>query len=138
MPTTIYPGTAAYVELPQGEYTFDSWALTLTSDKADVSDYDRIASRFLPGATFGAVTLGGPFSTNDGASPQGLGMISGSSYDVTLGLTDAVGVVVNVQVEVSRIVVDVHGVARVEVAGVVNNDFLIDPDVVFLFDDALV
>lgn len=145
MATDIYPGTLAYVELPQGRYTFDGYTITTTTEKADVTNFDRVAAKWLPGSTFGAVALSGPLTTDTAATPQGVGLIAGNEYSITFGLggwdvdagtaDDTVTVTLTVLVESARVVQSVGGVARVEVSGVVNSDFLADADVQFLLDE---
>ncbi len=132
--STVYPGNAAYVELPQGRYTFDAYAITLTTEKSDATDFNRVTAKWLPGASFGSVVLSGPFSTDQTATPQGLGLLSGNEYPIIFGLSEDIGVSLNIQVETCRITNRVSDVARVEVAGVVNSDFLSSNEIVFLFD----
>lgn len=120
------PGKEAYVTVDGFTKTFDEWTFEKSSDKADVSDYDRVAARWLPGLVVAQVTMSGPYTVED------LGMMEGSEYDVVLGITTTFGLPVTVLVTSIRIKTAVRGVARTEVAGVVNSDFFTDPVIVTL------
>lgn len=124
MSVTYAPGTEAYVTLPHGDYTFDSWVLDTVSDAADVSDYERVSARWLPGLVSGTITLSGPYSVNSEYTPQGLGMVVGTEYEITLGLNDTIGVPVTVLVRGIKVGQAVRGIGRVDVTGVVNSDLL--------------
>jgi len=128
----VYAGTLAYVELPGGGYTFDSWTLDLSCETADVSDYRRTAARFLGGLPVASISLSGPYSRNTSNTPQGLGMVPRFEYAITLGLSPFIGILVTVLVRSVRVTHTVRGVARTEVTGVVNDDFLSNPVVIDL------
>lgn len=123
---TFAAGKQAYVTVNDDEKTFDEWAMDLASDKADVSNFDRQSALWIAGLPTGNVSLSGPYSV------QALGMLPGLEYDVVLGVTPLYGIVVTVLVEHVRPKAQVKGVVRVEVTGVVNSDFLIEPTIVSL------
>lgn len=123
------------MSLPQGTYTFDAYTITLTADKANVSDVDRSAARWLPGLVSGSVVMSGTYSTNTDVSPQGLGLVSGNEYSVRFALSDDVGVTFSVQIETCRITQRVNDVAKVEAMGVINSDFLADGELIDLLDE---
>lgn len=111
-------GKVAYCKVATVAKTFDEWSLNLARDKADVSDFDRKAARWLPGLPVATVSMSGPYSVN------ALGMVVGTEYAVELGITALVFVTVTVQIETIRPRQSVRGAARVEVTGVVNSNFL--------------
>lgn len=111
------PGTAAFVTVGGSPRTFDTWNVVLSCDTADVSDYDRVAARFLYGLPVARVTMGGPYAVG------ALGMRVGVEYSVVFGITAVVGITLTVLVTNITPKTAVRGVAQCEVAGVVNSDW---------------
>lgn len=119
-------GKEAYVTVDGSDKTFDEWSISLSCDKADVSDFDRRSARWLSGLPTSTLTMSGPYDVN------ALGMQVGEEYEVVLGITSLYGLPITALVLDIRPDAKVRGVVRVAVTGVVNSDWLEDPDIIDL------
>jgi hypothetical protein len=126
MPGSIVPceGKFAYVSVTGVDKPFDSWALSMSCEKADLSDFDQTEANWSYGLQSASVVLSGPYD-----DANSLGILPTNEYEVVLGITEAFGISLPVLVTDVRPATKVRDIARVEVIGMVNSNFLENPDI---------
>lgn len=121
---TIYKGKKGAVSFgPAGQevsHPFDAWTLVCRADPIDSSDFDQKSRNFLHDLPSATISVSGPYSDDL------LALKVSDTVDVTLYLDEEgnIGFPLTTLITECNLRIDVRGVARLEIAGVVTGNFM--------------
>lgn len=111
------PGRTASITYGAATRTFDTWSHAMRRTAIDVSDYDQLSAKFIPGTPVCQIAMSGPYNVGQ------LSLIQGNSYSIVFGVNGVATITATVLIVDIKIVTKARDVMRVEVVGVVTSDF---------------
>lgn len=121
---TIYKGKKAAVSFgPAGQevsHSFDAWTLVCRADPIDSSDFDQSSRNFLHDLPSATISLSGPYPD------EPLDLKASDTAEITLYLDEeqGIGFPLTTLITECSLRVDVRGIARMEVSGVVTGNIM--------------